>query len=102
METNVELGEGQSFVIGGLIDNRLTETVNRIPGLASIPILGNFFKSKELNRTNTELIVLVTPEITMPLQPGETKTVPMPREFMTTQPTPADPYAVPRSTKKNN
>jgi len=102
METNVELGEGQSFVIGGLIDNRLTETVARIPGLSSIPILGNFFKSKETNRTNTELIVLVTPEITMPLQPGETKTVPMPRDFMTTQPTPADPYAVPKSTKKNN
>jgi len=102
METNVELGEGQSFVIAGLIDNRLTETVSRIPGLASIPILGNFFKTKEVDRNNTELIVMVTPEITMPLQPGETKTVPMPRDFMITPANPANPYAVPKSTKKTN
>ena len=94
METNIELGEGQSFVIAGLIDNRLTETVSRIPGLASLPILGNLFKSKDVNRTNTELIVVVTPEVTMPLQPGEAKPMPaMPRDFMIT-PTPAsDPFA---------
>ncbi|HWY47583.1 MAG TPA: type II and III secretion system protein family protein [Bryobacteraceae bacterium] len=94
METNIELGEGQSFVIAGLIDNRLTETVSRIPGLASLPILGNLFKSKDLNRTNTELIVVVTPEVTMPLAPGEAKPMPaMPREFLIT-PTPgSDPYA---------
>src|SRR5260370_1503569 len=70
METNIELGEGQSFVIAGLIDNRVTETISRIPGLASLPILGNLFKSKEVDRNNTELVVLVTPEITMPLQPA--------------------------------
>jgi pilus assembly protein CpaC len=83
IETNIELSEGQSFVIGGLIDNRLTETVNKIPGLASLPILGNLFKSKNTSRNNTELVVLVTPEITMPLQPGEAKPMPaMPREFL--------------------
>ena len=46
METNVELGEGQSFVIAGLIDNQVTETLSKIPGLASMPILGNLFKSR--------------------------------------------------------
>lgn len=103
METNIELGEGQSFVIGGLIDNRLTETVSRIPGLASLPILGNLFKAKEVDRNNTELIVMVTPEITTPLQPGESKTVPvMPRDFMVTPANPADPWATPKSTKKSN
>ncbi len=101
METNIELGEGQSFVIGGLIDQRVTETVSRIPGLSSIPILGNLFKTKETDRNNTELIVLVTPEITLPLQPGEGKTPVMPREFMMTPANPADPYATPQTTKKS-
>jgi pilus assembly protein CpaC len=101
METNIELGEGQSFVIAGLIDQRLTETVTKVPGLSSIPILGNLFKSKETDRNNTELIVLVTPEITMPLQPGEGKTLVMPREFMMAPASRADPYATPQSTKKS-
>jgi pilus assembly protein CpaC len=96
METNIELGEGQSFVIAGLIDNRLTETISRIPGLSSLPILGNLFKTKEVDRNNTELIVMVTPEMTMPLAPGEAKPMPaMPREFLTplTPSNTADPYA---------
>jgi len=84
METNIELGEGQSFVIAGLIDNRVTDTIAKIPGLANLPILGNLFKSKSVNKSDTELIVLVTPEITMPLQPGEAKPIPvMPRPFLT-------------------
>ena len=84
METNIELGEGQSFVIAGLLDNRVTETMAKIPGLSSLPILGNLFKSRELDKNNSELVVVVTPEITMPLQPGEAKPIPpMPREFLT-------------------
>lgn len=83
METNVELGEGQSFVIAGLIDNQVTETISKIPGLASLPILGNLFKSRSVSKSDTELIVMVTPEITMPLQAGEGKpSVPMPRPFL--------------------
>jgi pilus assembly protein CpaC len=102
METTIELGEGQSFVIAGLIDTRVTETISRIPGLANLPILGNLFKAKDVERNNTELIVLVTPEITTPLQPGETKTLPvMPRDFMVTPANRADPYATPKSTKKS-
>jgi pilus assembly protein CpaC len=82
METNIELGEGQSFVIAGLMDNQVTETLNRIPGLSSIPILGNIFKSKSLSKSDTELVVVVTPEITLPLQPGEAKPgVAMPKDF---------------------
>ncbi len=73
METNVELGEGQSFVIAGLIDNQVTETISKIPGLANLPILGNLFKSRSQSKSDTELVVLVTPEITMPLQPGDAK-----------------------------
>jgi len=84
METNIELGDGQSFVIAGLIDNRVTETVAKIPGLSALPVLGNLFKSKEVDKNKTELVVIVTPEITMPLQPGEAKPGPaMPRDFLT-------------------
>jgi pilus assembly protein CpaC len=83
METNVELGEGQSFVIAGLIDNQVTETISKIPGLSSVPILGNLFKSKNISKSDTELVVLVTPEITLPLQPGDAKPgVPAPRPYL--------------------
>ena len=84
METNVELGTGQSFVIGGLIDDRLQTSMSKIPGLANIPLLGTFFKSRDERKNRTELIVLVTPEITKPLEPGDPVPTPvMPREFLT-------------------
>jgi pilus assembly protein CpaC len=66
----VELADGQSFVIGGLLDNEETETFEKIPFLGDIPILGKFFQSMARNRTNTELIVIVTPSIVQPLQAG--------------------------------
>jgi pilus assembly protein CpaC len=70
VKTEVELGDGQTFVIGGLIDNREQETFEKIPFIGDIPILGKFFTSKTKNRTNTELMVLVTPEIVAPLEAG--------------------------------
>jgi len=66
METHLELGVGQSFLIAGLLDERVTETLFRIPGLSHIPILGVLFKSRQENKTRTELIVMVTPEVTTP------------------------------------
>jgi pilus assembly protein CpaC len=59
-ETEFELQDGQSFVIAGLMDNRVTDIYNKIPGLGDIPILGNFFRSKSLQKTNSELMVLCT------------------------------------------
>ena len=59
-QTEFEIKDGQSFVIAGLIDNRLTNNGSKVPGLGDIPILGTFFKSKNLNKTNDELMVLVT------------------------------------------
>lgn len=83
METNVELGPGQSFVIGGLIDDRVQDSMSKIPGLASIPLLGSLFKSREERKNRTELIVMVTPEVTKPLEPGDPVPMPaMPREFL--------------------
>ncbi len=59
-ETEFELQDGQSFVIAGLIDNRVTDIANKIPGLGDIPILGNFFKSRSTQKSNSELMVLCT------------------------------------------
>jgi pilus assembly protein CpaC len=72
MSTEVDLKDGQTFVIGGLLDNRENETFEKIPFIGSIPILGKLFQSKETDKTNTELIVLVTPEIVAPIAAGET------------------------------
>ena len=59
-DTEFELQDGQSFVIAGLMDNRVTNVGNKIPGLGDIPILGNFFKSKSAQKSNSELMVLCT------------------------------------------
>jgi pilus assembly protein CpaC len=59
-ETEFELQDGQSFVIAGLMDNRVTDIYNKIPGLGDIPILGNFFRSRSLQKSNSELMVLCT------------------------------------------
>ena len=67
-ETEIELKDGQSFGIAGLLDNRATVQLSKIPGIGDIPILGNFFRSRSVNRTNTELMVLVTPRIVDPVQ----------------------------------
>jgi pilus assembly protein CpaC len=83
METNIELEEGQSFVIGGLLDDRAQATFNKIPGLSSIPILGELFKSRSKSRSKNELIVMVTPEIVEPLNPDDPKVLPsMPMDFL--------------------
>jgi pilus assembly protein CpaC len=70
VNTEVELNEGQSFVIGGLLDNRTTKTFEKIPFIGDIPILGKFFQSIATTKTNTELIVIVTPEIVAPIPAG--------------------------------
>jgi pilus assembly protein CpaC len=67
VKTEVELSDGQSFVIGGLLDNRESNNFQKIPFLGDIPILGRFFQSMQRLKTNTELIVIVTPEIVNPI-----------------------------------
>jgi len=59
-DTEFELQDGQSFVIAGLIDNRVTDIYNKVPGLGDIPILGQFFRSKSAQKSNSELMVLCT------------------------------------------
>jgi pilus assembly protein CpaC len=71
VKTEVELNENQSFAIGGLLDNRETQTFTKIPFIGSVPILGKLFQSIQRNKTNTELIVIVTPEIVAPIPAGQ-------------------------------
>ena len=75
-ETEVELKDGQSFAIAGLIDNRLTENASKIPGLGDIPIIGKLFRSRAMTKSKTELMVMVTPKLVRPLAPGQVPTMP--------------------------
>ena len=77
-ETEFELQDGQSFVIAGLMDNRVTDIYNKVPGLGDIPILGNFFRSKSAQKSNSELMVLCTvrrisPSTEQPATPKDPK-----------------------------
>jgi len=73
--TDVELRPGQTLAIGGLMDNSITEDVDKIPVLGDIPILGFFFKSQSFRQNRTELLVLVTPYI---LDPDNLPAPPLP------------------------
>lgn len=71
VHTNIELDSGQSFAIGGLLDRRLNETLDKIPFLANIPLLGKIFQSRSLQKQNSELLVIVTPELVRPMPAGQ-------------------------------
>jgi pilus assembly protein CpaC len=70
VQTEVELESGQSFVIAGLLNNQVTESLSKIPGIGDIPLLGKLFQSKTLSKDNTELLVIVTPEVVRPVPAG--------------------------------
>ena len=75
-ETEIELKEGQSFAMAGLLDNRAQVQLSKMPGVGDIPILGHLFRSQSLNRSHTELVVLVTPHIVDPTRMGGPPPVP--------------------------
>lgn len=74
-ETEIELRTGQSFGIAGLLDKRTTAQLSKMPGIGDLPILGQLFRSKSINQTNSELLVVVTPVIVDPVS----ETMPMPQ-----------------------
>jgi pilus assembly protein CpaC len=87
VNTEVELEEGQSFAIGGLLDKRVTDTFEKIPFIGNVPVLGKFFQTKNTNRQNTELIVIVTPELVRPIPAGTAlPQLPYPQKFMESSP----------------
>jgi len=92
-ETEVVLKDGESFAIAGLIDNRVVETMSKVPGFGNIPILGKLFSSRSTTKSETELLVVVTPRFVKPLTAEEKAALPeFPITFL--------PKAVDKSKKK--
>jgi pilus assembly protein CpaC len=71
VESEMDLADGQSFAIAGLIDNRVTEQLQKIPWIGDVPVLGKLFQSKSFQRSKDELLVVVTPIIVKPMAPGQ-------------------------------
>jgi pilus assembly protein CpaC len=66
-ETEVEIQDGQSFMVSGLLDHRTTEIMSKVPGIADVPILGQLFRSKNFNHSVVELVIIVTAKVVDPL-----------------------------------
>ena len=75
-ETEVELRDGQTFAISGLLDRNMDETLRRVPGIGDIPILGYLFRSQAYQKNTTELVVMITPHILRRDSPGVTPNMP--------------------------
>ena len=71
VESEMSLADGQTFAIAGLVDNRVTELLSKIPGIGDIPVLGKLFQSRSMNKTKNELLVIVTPHVVHPLNPDQ-------------------------------
>ncbi|MBK8271561.1 MAG: type II and III secretion system protein family protein [Sphingomonadales bacterium] len=70
-ETTVELGSGQSFMIGGLMRNSQTNSIDRAPGLGNVPVLGALFRSTRYRKSETELVIIVTPYLVKPVSANQ-------------------------------
>lgn len=82
-ETDIQLKDGQSFAIAGLLDNRVMKIDSKIPWLGDIPVLGNLFRSQNFQKSNTELLVMITPRVVKPLDPGQKAPIPsFPEPFL--------------------
>lgn len=69
-DTTVELGDGESFVIGGLVSRQTASNIDKVPLLGDIPVLGTLFKSMEFQRDESELVIIVTPHLVQPMARG--------------------------------
>jgi pilus assembly protein CpaC len=65
-ETSIELSSGQSFAISGLLQNNNTDSINKVPGLGDLPVLGPLFRSTQFQHNESELVVIVTPYLVQP------------------------------------
>ena len=82
VKTEIELENNQSFAIAGLIDNQVTQNLSKVPGLGDIPFFGKLFQSISSSKTNSELLVVVTPELVKPLPPGTQAEMAFPKPFL--------------------
>jgi pilus assembly protein CpaC len=86
-ETELELVDGQTFAIAGLMNNSVNQTLQKIPGIGDIPVLGLLFQSKQAQKNQTELVVMITPQILPRNSPGVTTTLPKtPEPYMPQMP----------------
>jgi pilus assembly protein CpaC len=72
-ETTVELGSGQAFMIAGLLTSDTGNNIDKVPGIGNIPILGSLFKSRQFQRNETELVIVVTPYLVKPMNAGDVR-----------------------------
>jgi len=75
-KTGVELRDGQSFALAGLLDNNETQTLSKVPGLGDVPILGNLFRSKQFQKNESELMFIVTAQIVKPVNRDDLPRIP--------------------------
>lgn len=66
-DTTVELGDGESFVISGLVSNSMINSIDKVPWLGDLPVIGAFFKNSSINREQRELVMVVTPRLVRPI-----------------------------------
>jgi pilus assembly protein CpaC len=98
VQTDIELENGQSFVIAGLLNNQVTDQLVKMPGLSSVPLLGKLFQSRSTNKTSSELLIMVTPEIINATQAGDkVPELDFPREFLKDAPTSAPQQPAPQN-----
>ncbi|KRB13473.1 pilus assembly protein CpaC [Mesorhizobium sp. Root695] len=71
LETVVELRDGQSFAVGGLLSSKTTKLQNQVPWLGQVPVIGTLFRNSSTQKEETELVVIVTPHVVRPVKPGE-------------------------------
>ena len=71
--STVELADGQTMAIAGLLNESMREVVNKFPGLGDVPVLGHLFRSQEFEKGETELVIMVTPQLAKPIDPDQIK-----------------------------
>jgi len=103
-ETEIELQDGQTFAIAGLLNNATTQQLRKVPGIGDIPILGHLFRSRAAQKNQTELVVMITPQILPRMSSGVTSELPRLNEPYLTPPatnksfpTPPPAFTTPRS-----
>lgn len=75
-QTTIELGDGQSFVLAGLMYSSNSNVESKVPGIGDLPVIGSFFKQTQATREQQELIIIATPHLVSPLKPGEVPKLP--------------------------
>ena len=75
-KTGIELRDGQSFALAGLLDNNETQSFSKVPGLGDVPILGNLFRSKQFQKNESELMFIVTAQVVKPVNRDDLPRIP--------------------------